>query len=324
MREFIKWLCAIVLIFGVQCVRAESSQLDIECEWGKISATLTVPDQGSETVVIIIAGSGPTDRDGNSLGAGLRSYSYAMLADELVADGLAALRYDKRAIGQSQIPATDVPNLVIEDYVDDAEQIVRAMRDRGFKRVVLAGHSEGGLIALIAAERQRVELDGVVLLAAAGYSIDSILLTQLGAQLIPANIPLMYQAQTIIKSLKSGEQVAQERVPTALMSLFHPVVQPFLISEMQYDPRQLIARVETPVMIVSGGRDVQVSVANGEALAAAQPKAEHRIFENMCHVLKDAASSDRVQQILGEYSNSSLPLSQGLTSSVVEFINNIK
>lgn len=321
MREFVKWLCAVVVLLGVQGVRAETAQLDIECQWGKISATLAVPESGSDTVVIIVAGSGPTDRDGNSLAAGLRSYSYAMLSDELVAEGVAVLRYDKRGIGQSPIPAEDVPRLVLEDYVDDVEQIVTQMRQRGFRRVIIAGHSEGGLIALIAAERQRVALDGLVLLAAPGYAMDSILLTQLGAQLIPSNIALMYKAESVIKRLKRGESVAESDVPQELVSLFHPVVQPFLISSMRYNPAELIAGVDIPVFVVSGGRDLQVSVANGEALIAAQPKAEHRIFEKMCHVLKDAATSDRIQQIMSEYSNSNYPLTQGLTQSIVEFIN---
>ena len=57
MREFIKWLCTVVVLLGVQGVRAESTQLDIECQWGKISATLAVPESGSDTVVIIVAGS---------------------------------------------------------------------------------------------------------------------------------------------------------------------------------------------------------------------------------------------------------------------------
>lgn len=321
MREIVKWLFAAFMLCAIQSASAQSSELAIECDWGKIGATLAVPESGSDTVVIIIAGSGPTDRDGNSLAAGLRSYSYAMLADELVKEGVAVLRYDKRAIGQSSIPQEDIPALVFDDFVDDLEQIVRAMRDRGFERVVLAGHSEGGLIALIAAERQRVALDGVVLLAAAGYSIDSILLTQLGAQLIPANIALMYKAEGIIKRLKRGESVAEGDIPQELLSLFHPVVQPFLISEMQYNPQQLIARVDTPLLIVSGGRDIQVSVANGEALAAAQPKAEHRVFQSMCHVLKDASSSDRMQQLYSVYSGSNYPITQGLTTAIVEFIN---
>jgi pimeloyl-ACP methyl ester carboxylesterase len=324
MRELIKWLVIVALVCGIQTLKAESTELSIACSWGEISATLAQPEGGSDTVVVIIAGSGPTDRDGNSMAAGLRPYSYSMLSDALVSEGFAVLRYDKRAIGRSPIPAQDVPNLVFEDYVDDLEQIASNMRQRGFERVVLAGHSEGALVALIAAERRRVEIDGVVTLCAAGYSIDSILLAQLGAQLMPANIVLMYQAEQIIKRLKRGEPVSEEQIPKELLSLFHPVVQPFLISEMQYDPQQLIAGCEQPILIISGGRDIQVSVDNAEVLAKSQPKAQSRMFEHMSHVLKDSEASDRMGQLTSVYSHSNYPLTSGLAEAIAEFINNTK
>lgn len=324
MRELIKWLVIVALVCGIQSVKAENSELSIECSWGRLSATLAVPEGGSNTVVVIIAGSGPTDRDGNSMAAGLRPYSYSMLSNELVAEGFAVLRYDKRGIGQSPIPDADVPNLVFENYVDDVEQIASNMRQRGFERVILAGHSEGGLIAMVAAERRSVELDGVVLLCAAGYSIDNLLLSQLGAQLMPANIVLMYQAEQIIKRLKGGERLAESQVPKELLALFHPVVQPFLISAMQYDPQQLIARCEQPLLIIAGGRDIQVSVDNAEVLAKSQPKAQYRLFESMSHVLKDSEASDRMGQLTSVYSNSNYPLTKGLAQTMAEFINNIK
>ena len=324
MRELIKCVFVVLAMCCVQVAMAQTQELAIECSWGKISATLVEPEGGSDTAVIIIAGSGATDRDGNSLSAGLRTYCYAMLSDAMVARGVAVLRYDKRGVGQSAIPAADVPNLVFEDYIDDAEEVVRCLRDRGFKRVVLAGHSEGGLIALVAAKRGNVVIDGVVLLCATGYPIDSILLTQLGNQLIPKHIYLMYKADGIIKRLKSGERVTAEEIPQELLGLFHPVVQPFLISEMQYDPAEIIAECQMPILIVSAGRDVQISLANGEALAKAQPNAEHCTFEKMCHVLKDASNNDRIDQMLSVYSSANTPLTEGLATTVVEFINNIK
>ena len=322
--RLIKMLCTMLCVVCAQRAVAASEELKIETEWGNIYATLSVPEGGSDTAFVIVAGSGATDRDGNSLSAGLKTYSYSMLSDELVRGGYAVLRYDKRAIGESVIPQADVPNLLFEDYVDDAELVVEFLRSRGFRRVIMAGHSEGGLISLAVAERQRVVLDGIVLLCAPGYAMDSILLTQLGAQLMPANIALMFQAERVIGRLKRGERVAESEIPQALLGLFHPVVQPFLISEMQYDPQALIAQCDEPILIVSGGRDVQVSVANGEALHKAQPGAVHRVFEYMTHVLKDSNTEDRVQQILSVYANSNIPITEGLSSTIIEFVNNIK
>ena len=324
MRGLINVLCTMVLLMCVESVMAANEEVKIEAEWGKIYATLSLPEGGSDTAFVIVAGSGATDRDGNSIAAGLKTYCYAMLSDELVKRGYAVLRYDKRAIGESVIPQEDVPNLVFEDYVDDAELVVEFLRAKGYKRIVMAGHSEGGLISLVVAERGRVVLDGVVLLCAPGYGMDSILLTQLGEQLMPANITLMFQAERIIKSLKRGESVAVESIPKELLGLFHPVVQPFIISEMQYDPQALIAKCDEPMLIISGGNDVQVSLANGEALVKAQPRAEHRVFERMTHVLKDSDERDRVKQILSVYSNSNMPLSEGVATTIIEFVNNIK
>ena len=302
---------------------AQSRDVVVECEWGNISATIDMAAESNGTAILIVAGSGPTDRNGNSA-AGLNTFCYKMLGEELAEGGYAVMRYDKRAIGLSAIPAEDVLNLVFEDYIDDARTCVEYLRNEGFERVIVAGHSEGGLIAMVAAERRRVELDGVVLLCAAGYSIDNLLLSQLGAQLMPANIVLMYQAEQIIKRLKSGERLAESQMPKELLALFHPVVQPFLISEMQYDPQQLIARCEQPILIISGGRDIQVSVDNAEVLAKAQPKAQCRLFESMSHVLKDTDLNDRMGQLTSVYSNSNYPITNGLTQAIAEFINNIK
>ena len=324
MSRVINMLCAMLLLMSVQSAMAANEEVNIETSWGKICATLSAPDGGSDTAFVIVAGSGATDRDGNSLSAGLKTYCYAMLSDEIVKGGYAVLRYDKRAIGQSVIPQNDIPNLVFEDYVDDAEVVVEFLRSRGYKRVVMAGHSEGGLISLVVAERNRVMVDGVVLLCAPGYGMDSILATQLGEQLMPANMALMFQADRIIKSLKKGESVAVESIPAELLGLFHPVVQPFIISEMQYDPQALIAKCDEPILIVSGGNDVQVSMANGEALKRAQPRADHKVFERMTHVLKDSDERDRVKQILSVYSSSNTPLSEGVASAMIEFVNNIK
>ena len=108
------------------------------------------------------------------------------------------------------------------------------------------------------------------------------------------------------------------------VGLFHPTVQPFIISNMQYEPTELAAKCCVPMLIVSGGRDIQVSVSNGERLHGANPAAEHRMFENMTHVLKDADTSDRMMQIMSIYTNANLAITEALAPAIVEFINNIK
>ena len=304
-------------------VSAQQREVVVECEWGNISATIDMPGEGSDTAVLIVAGSGPTDRNGNS-GAGLNTYSYKMLGETLAESGYAVMRYDKRGIGGSPIPAEDIPSLVFEDYIDDARACAKFLRAEGFERVIVAGHSEGGLIALQLAAEEACCLDGVVLLCAPGYNMAEILNFQLSQQLVPAYMGLMVKSTAIINSLKAGRMVAQEDIPAELMSLFHPTVQPFIISNMRYEPTELAAKCRVPMLIVSGGRDIQVSVSNGERLHGANPAAEHRMFENMTHVLKDADTSDRMMQVMSIYTNANLAITEALAPAIVEFINNIK
>lgn len=314
-----------VLFFTLSVVVAygESREVTIACEWGNISATLDEPTEGSDTAILIVAGSGPTDRYGNS-GLGLNTYCYKMLAEELVERGVAVLRYDKRGIARSPMAKEDVPNVVFDDFVEDAVACVEYLRGEGYSRVIVAGHSEGGLIATVMVRDGEDVADGVVLLCAPGFPMDEILMSQLSAQLMPSYVGLMVRSSNIIRTLKSGERVALEDIPEELLSLFHPTVQPFLISNMQYDPAELIKWCVVPVLIVAGGRDIQVSTDNGERLRKALPTAHYALFENMTHVLKDADTSDRMEQIMGIYTNSTLPITAGLADTIYDFVNNLK
>ena len=172
-------LSVVAMLFAICSVVAQERDVVIACDWGDISATLNTPNGGSDVAVLIVAGSGPTDRNGNS-GQGLNSYAYKMLSDELVKGGVAALRYDKRAIGRSVLnDPTTIPNLVFDNFVDDAACCVSYLRGEGFKRVIVAGHSEGGEIALHLALREDVAVDGLVLLCCPGFPMDQILTAQL-------------------------------------------------------------------------------------------------------------------------------------------------
>lgn len=313
-------LSVIAMLFAICSVVAQEREVVIACDWGDISATLNTPNGGSDVAVLIVAGSGPTDRNGNS-GQGLNSYAYKMLSDELIKGGVAVLRYDKRAIGRSTLnDPTSIPNLVFNDFVDDAARCVGYLRGEGFKRVIVAGHSEGGEIALHLALREDVAVDGLVLLCCPGFPMDQILTAQLSAQLVPQYIGLMATATNIMKRIKRGEMVPADSIPQELISLFHPSVQPFLCSCMAFDPAELMSRVEQPTLIISGGRDIQVSKSNAEKLIANARRGEHRHFEQMTHILKSADTNDRIQQLMGVYTNGKLPITEGLSAAILDFV----
>lgn len=314
-------ILTVLIITTITHCWADEVDVTIKCHWGNISATLATPNIDSDTAIVIVAGSGPTDRNGNS-SMQLVTDCYKALSKELVAEGFAVLRYDKRAIGRSPIPAEDIPNLILDDYVDDAIQCVDYLHDMGYKRVLIAGHSEGGLIALIAANRS-VDVDGLILLAAPGYPMDEILRTQLSAQLMPIYAGLFAKADKIICRLKAGERVDIDEVPAELMALFNPTVQPFLINSMQYDPATLAKECSLPMLIITGGNDIQVSVDNGEVIAHNAPNAKHITFNEMTHVLKDWSSRDQMAQLINVYNNPQRPLTNGVTTTIVEFINNL-
>ena len=313
-------LSVVAVLCAVCSVVAQEREVVVLCDWGNISATLNSPTAGSDIAVLIVAGSGPTDRNGNS-GQGLNSYAYKMLSDELVKGGVAVMRYDKRAIGRSSLnDPTTIPNLVFGDFVDDAVRCVDYLRGEGFKKIVVAGHSEGGEIALHLALREDVEVNSLVLLCCPGYPMDQILSAQLSAQLVPQHLGLMVTATTLMKRIKAGEMVSAESIPQELLSLFHPSVQPFLCSSMAFDPAELMSRVEQPTLIISGGRDIQVTKENADRLMARAKRSEHIHFEQMTHILKSADTSDRIQQLMGVYTNANLPITEGVSKAIVEFV----
>jgi pimeloyl-ACP methyl ester carboxylesterase len=146
---------------------AHSEAVTLATPMGEVYGTLLLPSApGPVPVVLLIAGSGPTDRDGNSpLLPGGGPASLRLLAEALADHGIASLRYDKRGIGASKMTPEHLKTLRFDSYVDDAEAWAKRLQgDSRFSRVVIAGHSEGALIGTLAAQR----LHGVALVSIYG------------------------------------------------------------------------------------------------------------------------------------------------------------
>jgi pimeloyl-ACP methyl ester carboxylesterase len=290
------------------------SDYDLVTPSGTIYGTATIPAaRGPLPVVLIVAGSGPTDRNGN--GPMLALNIYLKLANALAARGIASVRYDKRGVAASHAAASAEADLRFDTYVDDAAAWIAKLRgDVRFSRVVLAGHSEGSLVGAVAARRAAV--DAFVSIAGAGFPAPEVLSNQLAAQLRD-NAALLAQAQTILAALTDGRIVTAADVPPSLMALFRPSVQPYLISWFKYDPRAEIAKVQAPVVIVQGTHDVQVPVEDGRALAQACPNADFVLIENMTHVLADDPGTTLAQQLAGAYADAERPLDDVLVRTIV-------
>ena len=240
-----------------------------------------------------------------------------MLAEGLAERGVGTVRIDKRGMFASSAAVADANAVTIDDYVADVGAWIDVIRkETGVSCVWLLGHSEGGLVALAAAQKLP-DICGLVLVSTAGRPLGEVLRTQLRAN--PANAPILAQAIAAIESLEAGKRVDVAGMHPALMPLFAPQVQGFLINAFSYDPAKLVAAVAKPVLIVQGRRDMQVGVADAERLKEAAPKAELVLLPDINHVLKTVASDDpRVNA--STYADPSLPLAPGVAEAIGKFI----
>jgi uncharacterized protein len=281
---------------------------------GALHGTLLVPEasSGAVPVMLIIAGSGPTDRDGNSPLLPGSNNSLKLLAEGLAAHGIASVRYDKRGIAASRAAGTSEDALRFDAYIDDAVAWIARLRDDvRFSKVGVIGHSEGSLIGMVAA--QRGGASAFVSIAGAGRPAQDVLREQLQRQLPPE---LMATAERAIGQLAAGKLA--DATPPALAALFRPSVQPYLISWFRFDPAREIARLEMPVLIAQGTTDIQVPVSDARLLAAAAPRATLLIVEEMNHVLKLVPADP--QQQMQSYGNPALPVAPALVAAIVELV----
>lgn len=274
-------------------------------------------DAGAKApIVLIIPGSGPTDRDGNNP-IGITAAPYRMLAEALAAKGISSVRIDKRGMFGSKAAVADANKVTIGDYAADAHAWVAAIRKQtGAKCIWILGHSEGGLVALVAGQ-QPDGICGVISASGAGRKLSDVIREQLRSN--PANAPVLDSALAALDSLDRGQHVDVTNMNPVLLAFFRPQVQDYLIDMFRQDPPKLAASLKIPVLIVQGERDLQTSVADAKALAVAQPKAKLVLIPQMNHVLKDVASDERAAN-LATYADPSLPVDRGAVDAIATFV----
>ncbi|WP_245835666.1 alpha/beta hydrolase [Virgibacillus ndiopensis] len=292
--------------------RDEENFLSIDTNQGTLYGELEKPKgKGPFPVMIIIPGSGPTDRDGNSIGFSGKNNSLKRLAEALADNGIASVRYDKRGVGRNQEAAIPETDLTFDQLIEDAETWIKALKqDKQFSQVGLLGHSQGSLVGMVSAQ---TGVDAFISIAGAGRPINEVLYEQLNGSL---SDDLMSESKIILGKLKRGEHV--EDVSKELESVFRPSVQAFLSSWMNYNPVEEIQNLNIPVLIINGNRDIQVPASDAKELKHAKDDAKLLIIEKMNHVLKEAPN-DKAANV-ETYTNPGLPLADELVEGILSFL----
>ncbi|MGA2054168.1 MAG: alpha/beta fold hydrolase [Bradyrhizobium sp.] len=287
----------------------DASGTESQIRVGNIDAVLTTPaDVDRPPVALLVAGSGSTDHDGN--GPQAKPATLKKLAEQLAEQKIATLRYDKRGAGGWKPIFGKPEDFRFKDYVDDAVSLVNYLKSSGkFGRVVVIGHSEGGLVAILAA--RQVQVDRLLLLVTAARRQGDLVKAQLEKRQIPPDIldPIL----KAIDSIMAGQIV--DPPPRGLA--IEPSMQPSVASAFTVDPVDPLKSIDKPILIVGGGRDVQVARLDFIALSAASPLAKTLWLPDMNHVLVDVADD---ADNLAAYNQPERTLDSKLVDAVAAFI----
>jgi uncharacterized protein len=302
-------LIAVLLTVGVQIFLEYGGYHQIQVEGGTLYGRATGNDK--ELVVLLIAGSGPTDMDGNTVLIQGRNDSLRLLSQDLAKAGISTFRYDKRSAGKSVKTFDPTIEIDFDTFVSDCVKVIEYLSNQGYKKIVLAGHSKGSLVGMLAA--QQASVAGFISLAGTGLPIDVTLEKQLLAQLPPDSPEIR-----VIENLRAG--IIDTSIPDDQM--FSPAQQAFLLSWMVYDPADIIAKLDMPVLVIQGTEDIQVDMDDFKPLQSNVDAASSRIIEGMNHVLKDVSNTNESNP-LASYSDPSYPLHRDLLPVILEYLTKV-
>lgn len=263
-----------------------------------LSGTLTLPEKATDACVIFITGSGLQDRDSNIA----NHRTFMVLSDQIVASGFATLRFDDRGTGKSTGSAAGMTTL---DLANDTEWIIAKAKELGYERIILLGHSEGGVIAPVIASR-RDDISALILLAPPAVSGRAILLDQNRTALSAAGAPeaMIEQVLTILSAVYdfviAGDsenaviymsQIAGPAAEDTVRALSDPWYRAFI----ELDPAAYLSLVKCPVLAIIGTKDTQVRPAlNREPLENALNESgqeyEYLEPEGINHLMQSAST----------------------------------
>ena len=273
-----------------------------------IDGTLLIPNEVEKpNLVIIIGGSGPTDRNGNQ--SFLKNNSLKKLAEELSSNKIATFRYDKRIVKQIKQGNID-RNIMFDDFVTDAISVLNYFKKNySFNHIFILGHSQGSLVGMLAAEGRA---DGFISLAGVAQSIDNIVIEQI-AKTYPS---LSKDAESVFSYLRKGKKT--DIYPMELASVFNKDIQSFMMNWMQYNPQEEIKKLQMPILLINGTKDLQVEPKEAKLLNEAVPSSTLELIDNMNHVLV-TIEGDNLENSKS-YNEPFKKLSKELIKSIIDFI----
>lgn len=307
-------IIGLILCLSTLAIGLSAQEYEVKTDLGPMYGSLLVPDnyEGGLPLTIFIAGSGPTDRNGNQGGGG--SNNLGLLADSLGGLGIPTFRYDKRGSGKSSAAGLNEAEMVFENNVTDLQAWISLWQsDERFDGIVLAGHSEGALVATLAAQNDS-SIVGLITLAGAGRPIDVVILDQLKKQ--PA---FVYDAaDTIFQKIRADLPF---EAPPFLYSLFRPSVLPYIKSWMALDPVAEMEKVKVPVLVIGGDADLQVWVEDTQKLSKCVQAGQTVLYEGMNHVFRKVTT---VEENYASYNVADRPLYPGLSSDIATWILSLR
>ena len=301
---------AFLEISAQDSIAYSTTDVQIKVDRGFLSGTYLQPNAiANGAAVLIIAGSGPTDRDGNN--PVMKNNSLKMLAEALASKNIASLRYDKRGIANSANAAIPQDSLLFEHLIEDAKSAFNHLKSLGHDTIFIAGHSQGSLIGMLVATANHA--NGFISIAGPSEPIHQTIMKQMEAQ------PAMIQdtVKAIFSELEAGRKV--EEINPMLQSIFHPSIQGFLMSYMKYNPCIEIGKLTAPILIIQGNTDIQIAEKDAKKLHENATNSTLKIIDGMNHVLK-MADIDRTKNI-ATYSQPNLPLANELMPTIIDFIH---
>jgi len=274
------------------------------------------PERAAKPPLIIMhAGLGAADRDGNNYNVPGRNDALKQLAEALAAQGVASYRYDKRGSGLSSWLVAREEELSFEAWIRDLSDAIRLFADDGrFSSVFVFGMNDGAAVAAAAANDSAAARGLIIACASADSALDAF------SEAV-AKAPAEHQeaGSRILSELARGRTV--DAVPDFYAASFRPSFQPYLIEAFKRDIKVELARYAGKLLIMQGDMDMQVTLEDFITLANAANAgvdiATH-IVPRMNHVLKDVPQD--IEENFAAFSDPSYPVSQALAQALAEFV----